>query len=81
MLAITREPATVHLSIGDSSQELRKHHNSGHVSFYEVSMDSRTGPVTLTMHGKSAEGPAIRNECHPCGHVLFNCASIEVVCD
>lgn len=80
VLAITKEPTTVFLSIGDSSQELQTHHRNGHVSFFEVPVDGRTGLVTLAMHGESGQGPAISNECHPCGHVVFNCAAVEVRC-
>lgn len=78
VLAITGESTIVTVSIGDSSQELLTHHKHGHVHFFEVPIQGNTGPVTITMHGKSSTGPEIRNECSACGHTVFNCAAIQV---
>jgi glucan endo-1,3-alpha-glucosidase len=43
---------------------------SGHPIFYlEIPVARRVGPVTIGINGKSKTGPAITNECPPCGHV------------
>lgn len=78
MLAITKEPTTVAVSIGDSSQEFETYQRFGHVSFFEVPFDGRAGPVQLTLNGKSATGTAISDGCHTCGHNTFNCATIHI---
>lgn len=77
VLAITKEPATLTISIGPTTQELRTHKH-GYVHFFDVPFQGACGPVTLSMHGQSAEGPPVRNECPPCGHTVFNCVAIEV---
>lgn len=76
VLTITKEPTRVIISVGDRSEEHTRHW--GHVNFFQVEVGTSSGPVTLEMHGKSAQGPAISSECPPCGHVHFNCAAIEV---
>lgn len=78
VLAITKEPTTVTISIGDSSQEFETHQRLGHVSLFEVPFEGRTGPVQLALNGKSAAGTAISDVCHPCGHNTFNCATVHI---
>lgn len=76
---VNAEPTTVVLGIGDYFEQLNTHHSvHGKVSFFTIDIGNRTGSVTLQMHGKSAEGPAIRSDCSSCGHVLYNCAAIGV---
>jgi glucan endo-1,3-alpha-glucosidase len=42
----------------------------GHpLSYFEMPFDGRTGPVTIKLDGKAKTGPAISNNCPPCGHV------------
>ncbi|KAF3762045.1 family 71 glycoside hydrolase [Cryphonectria parasitica EP155] len=78
VMSISKDPTAVTISIGD--QEVRPHHHQrhGYVSFAHVQVEGRTGPVRLSMHGRSATGPAIINDCPPSGHVMFNCVSIQV---
>lgn len=84
VVAITAEPTTVTLRIGDSfPQELRTHHHShnkygGHASFFEVPLDGRTGEVILSLNDKTTSGPPIRDECPPFGHIVYNCTAISV---
>lgn len=78
VLAITREPTSVTIGIGDSFQELRTHHKHGHVHFFEVPVQGSTGPVTLSMHGRLSTGPDLRDGCSPHGYTVFNCAAIQV---
>lgn len=78
MLAITREPTTITVGMGDSCEEFQTHHKHGYVHFFEVPIQGRTGPVTLSMHGKVSTGPEIRNDCSSRGYTIFNCAAIEV---
>ena len=78
VLAVTREPTALHVSIGGLSQEYVTHHQNGHLTFLEVPFDGRLGPVQLFMSGKSVTGPEIRNEIPPCGHNTYNCTAIHI---
>jgi glucan endo-1,3-alpha-glucosidase len=79
VLAVTREPTALHVSIGGLSQEFITHHQQhGHLTFFEVPFDGRVGPVQLFMNGKSVTGPEIRNEVPACGHNTYNCTAIYI---
>lgn len=78
VLAVTREPTALHVSIGGLSQEYITHHQHGHLTFFEVPFDGRLGPVQLFMSGKSVTGPEIRNEIPQCGHNTYNCTAIHI---
>lgn len=78
VLAVTREPTALHVSIGGLSQEFTTHHQHGHLTFLEVPFDGRVGPVQLYMSGKSVTGPGIRNEVPPCGHNTYNCTAVHL---
>ncbi|KAH8775428.1 glycoside hydrolase [Diaporthe sp. PMI_573] len=78
ILAVTREPTALHVSIGGLSQELITHHQHGHLTFLEVPFDGRVGPVQLFMSGKSVTGPEIRNEVPHCGHNTYNCTAVHI---
>lgn len=81
VLAITAAPATVVLTVGDASpQELGTHRrkHDGHVSYFEVPFNGRTGEVTISLNGRTSSGPPISNDCPPFGHVVYNCTAIHV---
>ncbi|KAK5654325.1 hypothetical protein OQA88_7503 [Cercophora sp. LCS_1] len=77
IVAITKTSASVTVAIGGYYWNFATKPNSP-VSYFELPFDGRiTGPVRLTLNGRTAEGPPIVNECCH-GHVIFNHASIAV---
>ena len=68
VLTITNEPTSVKVDIGGSSQAFSVG-TQGTVTFVQVPLDGRLGPVTLRMHGRVTNGPAISNIVAPTGFV------------
>lgn len=63
VVALTKEPCQLTVSIGDQSWTFEAGTASS-VSYFEVQFDSTmTGPVRISLDGNTAEGPAIVNEC------------------
>lgn len=65
IMAVTRGPASITATIGDSREmTFRTHwHSWSPLSYFEMPFDSQTtGPVQITLNGKTTRGPAIGNE-------------------
>lgn len=67
-MAITNEPTTVSVDIGGSLQT-RIVGTQGMVSYVQLPLIGRLGPVTLAMQGRVAYGPAISNAAPSTGFV------------
>ncbi|KAK4133767.1 glycoside hydrolase family 71 protein [Trichocladium antarcticum] len=65
IMAVTRGPASITATIGESREmTFRTHwHSWSPLSYFEMPFDSQTtGPVQITLNGKTTIGPAIGNE-------------------
>lgn len=68
IVAITKNPSYVTVAIGGYYWNFETKPNTP-VSYFELPFDGQiTGPVRLTLNGRTVEGPPIVNECWH-GHV------------
>ncbi|KAH8899905.1 glycoside hydrolase [Thozetella sp. PMI_491] len=68
IVTATKGAASITVEIGGQGQTFNTQPGKV-VSYFELPFAGRTGPVTLKMNGRQASGPAISNNCPPCGHV------------
>ena len=64
VVTITRGPGSLSVAVGDVEKKFGIN-GKPPVSYFEVPFDvSTTGPVRLTLNGRTTYGPPITNECH-----------------
>ncbi|GAP93303.1 putative glycoside hydrolase family 71 protein [Rosellinia necatrix] len=80
IIALTNAPTNINVKIGngDGGQSVGATSTVGKASFYQVPINGRTGPVTITLNGRSTTGPEITNNCPSSGHINFNAVSIQI---
>ena len=63
VMAVTRGPASVTVSIGESQMMTFRTHGQSPISYFEMPFDSQTtGAVEITLNGKTTKGPEITGE-------------------
>jgi glucan endo-1,3-alpha-glucosidase len=78
VLTVTNGPVLVTVEIGDNGQTFEVQPTTSPFSYLEIPFDGRSGPVRISMEGKSVIGPDISNECPPCGHVRHTQISFSI---
>ncbi|KAK3942588.1 glycoside hydrolase [Diplogelasinospora grovesii] len=79
IMAVTKGATSVSVNIGNKVQKTCHTTEQMRISYFEMPFhEGTTGPVMMSMNGKTVKGPEIRNECPPCGHVIFNAVAIQV---
>ncbi|KAK3316639.1 glycoside hydrolase [Apodospora peruviana] len=76
VMVVSRGPGAVVVTIGDQKYTFNIY-GSTPLSYFEIPFDcNSTGPVTLSLNGKTTWGPEITNSCE--SHVCFNSVAIQV---
>lgn len=70
IIAATNGQKSVTVDIGGNAQTFQTQ-GGNPLSYFEMPFNGRTGQVTIKLNGKGKTGPAITNNCPPCGHVSF----------
>lgn len=77
VMAITVDDTEILVSIGGSRESFRTN-SSNPVNYFELPFNGRSGPVTLSMNGKTVAGSEITNSVPATGYVNFNSVAIRL---
>jgi glucan endo-1,3-alpha-glucosidase len=77
IMTVTGGETDVKVCIASSCSNF-KASGANRVNYFEMPFDGRTGAVSLTMNGKTTNGPSITNNMPSTGYINFNSVAIQL---